>query len=75
MKKLYHLLAEALETDRIDSSDVLADYPEWDSLALLTVVASIEEQYGVTVDSEEFEEISTAGDLAALVQAKTMMHV
>ena len=52
---------------------LLGSLPELDSMAVLELVAALEQQFGVTIDDEEVtaEVFDTLGSLAALVDAKT----
>jgi acyl carrier protein len=58
-------LAEALQRDAaaILPGDAFRDYEEWDSLAVLSVMAMIEEQYGVLVSRKDLDACVTVGDL------------
>ena len=53
--KFLNLMAEALEIDVSEVKEDLALDPEenWDSIALLSVIAEIDMQYGVELDGEE----------------------
>lgn len=59
------LFADILEiTDRnLDLSDNFRAYPEWDSLASLSVVAMIDEEFGVVIPSSDFNKLLTISDL------------
>ena len=70
MDALYRQLAEILETDNISREDVLADYPDWDSLSALSLVSAVISKYGVTLSGEEIAKFRTAGDVEDLVAAK-----
>jgi acyl carrier protein len=52
---------------------LLGSLPELDSMAVLELVAALEQQFGVTIDDDEVtaEVFDTLGSLAALVDAKT----
>lgn len=60
-----NLFADILEiTNRhLELSDNFREYPEWDSLASLSVVAMIDEEYGVVIPSSEFNKLFTLSDL------------
>lgn len=45
---------------------VLADLPEWDSLAALGVIVMFDMEYGKTITGEDLEATVTLGDLYAL---------
>ena len=60
-------LAEALQRDAaaIHPEDAFRDYDEWDSLAVLSVMAMIEEQYGVLFSRKDLDACVTVADLYA----------
>ena len=49
MDDFYQKIAEILEVDAVNASDVLADFPEWDSLSVLSAIAMIGKDYGVNL--------------------------
>lgn len=68
-EKLFELIKEALEIEdrELDSNDHFRDYPEWDSLGQLSVIAALDENFGVVIEGAEFKKIITLGDLLAKV--------
>lgn len=61
-------LAEATESGPIGAEDALAA-AEWDSLVVLSVIALIDEVYGVTVPAKELTSVDSVPKLLALVRA------
>ncbi|MFK3738286.1 acyl carrier protein [Massilia sp. TN1-12] len=61
--------AEALETDAgaLAAATVFKDLANWDSLAALSVIAMIDEHYGVSVGGTDLEKAQTLQDLWNLV--------
>lgn len=60
---------EALEIeDDINLSDNFRDYDEWDSLARLSLIAMLDDEFDVQIEDAEFEQLKTVGDLMAAVQ-------
>ena len=61
MDKFIELITEALERDAgtVKSDDNFRDYPEWDSLAHLTVISLIDEEYGMVIPRDEFGKMQT----------------
>jgi acyl carrier protein len=53
-------------------TELLGSLPELDSMAVLELVAALEEKFGISVDDDEVtaEVFETLGSLAALVDAK-----
>ena len=74
MDGFYRILAEALEADRVGPNDVLTDFDEWNSLAVLTIINSVDEQFGVTIESDDLLAVRTAGDLESLVKTRVPSH-
>ena len=70
MNKLYTELQEILEVDEIDPSQVLLDFEAWDSLAALSLVASVRSNFGVTLTGEDLRRAVTVGDLETLVLSR-----
>lgn len=64
-------LAEALEQspDGLSAETRLREIPNWDSLAILTTLAMIDERYSVTISGEVLQECETIGDLREKVRA------
>jgi acyl carrier protein len=61
--------AEALETDAaaLAAGTVFKDLDNWDSLAALSVIAMIDEHYGVSVGGTDLDKAQTLQDLWDLV--------
>jgi acyl carrier protein len=61
---------EALEIEgEVALTDVFRDYDEWDSIAHLSLIAMLDEEFGVVIEQAEFEKLVTVGDLLAKVSA------
>jgi acyl carrier protein len=62
---------ETLEiTDReINFEDNFKEYDEWDSLNLLSIIAMIDEEYGVTIDSNTMSKITTIEELYNIIES------
>ena len=64
--------AEALErSEKICMTDEFRSYQEWDSLAILSLLASIDEEYSVNINSAELEKMKTVGDVCKCVLDKS----
>jgi acyl carrier protein len=71
MDKFYERLAEQIQVKQVRHGDVLQDFPEWDSLTILSIVAMIGAEYGVQIGAEDLATVKTAGDLEDMVRSKT----
>jgi len=69
MNEFIENFAEALEKELTDihSEDKFRDYEEWDSLVVLSVIAMIKQNYGITIPRKEFDDLLTIGDLFSFV--------
>ncbi len=58
------LLEEIMELDEgeLTMDSILSDYPEWDSISILSFVASVEEETGRIVTTDEIKSIKTVRD-------------
>lgn len=65
MDKFIDILADALEMEITDikANDKFREYEEWDSLAVLSVIAMIKQNYGITIPRKEFDSLMTVEDL------------
>ncbi len=64
-------LGERAESLQMDTA-LLGNLPELDSMAVVTVITALEEQYGFIVDDDEIsaETFATLGSLVEFVQEK-----
>lgn len=51
----------------VTNDTLLADLPEWDSLAALGVIVMADMEYQKTIVGEDLKQCSTVGDLARLI--------
>lgn len=62
--------AVEIEDREIQLEDEFRNYEEWDSLANLSVIAMIDDEYGVVLDADTFAKANTLRDLIATVKSK-----
>jgi acyl carrier protein len=70
MNEFLQKLAEILEVPAVNESDQLKAFPQWDSLAVLSVIAMLDANYGVNLRAADFAPVNTAAELWKLVQSK-----
>lgn len=70
--KIFDAFREAMDNDdlEVNLSDKFRDYEDWDSLAYLSMIAALDEEFGVEIENEEFEKLETVEDLVNAVKAK-----
>ncbi len=60
MEKFIEKFAEALEReDEIKMEDEFRTYDEWSSIAYLSVIAMMDEEYDVQIEEAEFKKLRT----------------
>lgn len=71
-KQFLQQLKDVLEVEdrELELTDKFRDYPEWSSLAFLSVIAMIDEEYDVIIEGKEFKTLETVGDIAGAIEAK-----
>jgi acyl carrier protein len=71
MSEFYEGLAEILEVEVTDVTPEL-DLEEggWDSLAVVSTIALIDDVYDITVHPDRLSECKTVGDIEALVESE-----
>lgn len=64
-KEFLEKLKEALEIEdrELVLTDKFREYPEWNSLAFLSVIAMIDEEYDVIIEGKDFRKLETVGDI------------
>jgi acyl carrier protein len=65
MNDFLQLFADVLErkSDEVCVDDNFRQYEQWDSLALLTVLAMVNEEYDIIIDAMSFKSFQTVGDV------------
>jgi acyl carrier protein len=58
-------LKEVLEIEdrEINPTDIFRDYDEWDSLAYLSVIAYLDEEFEIQIEESDFKKLITIEDL------------
>jgi len=68
-EKFIELLQETLEIEdrEVKLDDKFRDYEEWDSLAVLAVLAMINEEYDITIPRKEFDNMITINNIVKYI--------
>lgn len=71
-EKFLPKLKEVLEiSDRnLLLTDKFREYDEWDSLAFLSLIAMIDEEYDVIIDGKDFKQLETVGDIVQAIKER-----
>jgi len=70
--KFIDLIKETLDIEDRDLqlSDKFREYEEWNSLALLSVIATIDEEYDVVIEGNVFQKLQTLAELYTEIQKR-----
>jgi acyl carrier protein len=63
MEQFLEQLVEVLEREDIDPEDEFRDYEEWDSMAYLSIIAMIDENYDIVIPGDEFSKLNKVIDI------------
>lgn len=69
-EKFFAELAEILEEEVVNESDVLSEYEAWDSLSILGIIAYASENLSITLNNKEIRDCETVADLVKLIESK-----
>lgn len=77
IEEIKKLVGDSLQLgDRIDElkedTELLGNFPELDSMAVVTILTAIEDYYGFTIDDDEIdaETFLSLGSLVSFVESK-----
>ena len=66
-KEIADLLIEIFETEEFTASTELADLETWDSIGMISFIASVDDAFGKVVDADALENCSKVQDLIDLI--------
>lgn len=70
MNEFLDKVAKILEVEKVSDADDLRAFSQWDSLAVLSVIAMLDADYGVNLRASELQAEASAGALWKLVQSR-----
>lgn len=65
-------MKDVLDIDdrELSLDDEFKSFDEWDSLAYLSTIAMIDDEYNVVISAAEFRTLTTLGDIVKAIEAK-----
>lgn len=68
-KQLLNIVEESLEldADELTGEESLADMEEWDSMAVISLIALVDETFEITLEPEQIMESETVNDIIKLI--------
>lgn len=70
-KKFIELFADAIDTEAsaLSADTEFREIDEWDSLAYLSVIAMMDDEYGVQIENAEFKTLKTIKDIVSYIES------
>lgn len=68
LNALEHIME--LDDNTLKGNEQLIDMRQWDSIAFLSVIAMLDETFGIIIQGDKLEKITNVADLVALVADK-----
>ena len=70
MVSLFEEMTNIFEVDVINEADVLREYELWDSLSVISLLAFLDEQFGINIEATELVDVVTVADLLSFVNTR-----
>ena len=70
MENFVEQMIEIFEVDSISPSDVLRDLELWDSLSVISLLAVMDEMFGINVEATELADVVTVSDLFSFIEQR-----
>ena len=70
MVSLFEEMIDIFEVDVINEADVLREYELWDSLSVISLLAFLDEQFGINIEATELVDVVTVADLLSFVNTR-----
>lgn len=71
MQDFIEKFAEAIEMESVDDlkeDTKFRELDEWSSLAVLSVIAMLDEEYDIQIENIDFKKLETIGDIARFIE-------
>lgn len=70
IEQLIEASDEEVKKEDVSESTLLRDDLDLSSLQAVTLVMDLEDEFGIVIDDEEIEQLSTVGDVLAIIESK-----
>lgn len=70
MEILTEQMLEIFEIDEINPDILLRELELWDSLSVISLLAVLDESYGINIEATEIADLVTVADLFSFVQQR-----
>tara|TARA_B100000959_G_C14519601_1_gene434864 strand:+ start:269 stop:499 length:231 start_codon:yes stop_codon:yes gene_type:complete len=63
LKKIKEIICEVLNIDEIDDNAKQEDHIEWDSLAYLSIISELEDQFNISISSKNINNFDSVQNI------------
>ena len=63
LKKIKEIICEVLNIDEIDDNAKQEDYIEWDSMAYLSIISELEDQFNIDISSKNINNFDSVQNI------------
>ncbi len=72
-QKFIELFKEILEAEDLEIrlGDKFREYNDWDSLVYLSLIAMLDEEFGVAIENDDFQKLITVADMINEIKKRT----
>lgn len=72
LEKVIEIVASTCEVEKseVTVDSTVGDFPAWDSIGHLTILSTVEEEFGINFEPEEMMEIEDVNDIVKAIEAK-----
>ena len=69
-EELVQGLIDILENDDVNENTPFRELDEWDSLAALTTISMVDDEFGVTINNKDLRSVETVGELYDMIVSR-----
>ena len=72
LEKVIEIVASTCEVEKseVTVDSTVGDFPAWDSIGHLTILSTVEEEFGINFEPEEMMEIEDVNDIVKAIEAQ-----
>lgn len=67
-ERLFKILGDTFQTDKINPEDSMDEIPEWDSLRHIQLIIAIEDEFSISIDFADTLEMTSIPEIKKKIQ-------
>ena len=69
-EELVQGLIDILENEDVNENTPFRELDEWDSLAALSTISMVDDEFGVTINNKDLRSVETVGELYEMIVSR-----